>query len=82
MGWVMYQLGNLDRAYEQLQAAAKAPGASRDTTYYLARTLFRRGQISAARDTISRAFEREGLFVHLDEARRWQQELGVAVDGQ
>jgi tetratricopeptide (TPR) repeat protein len=76
MGWVAYQLGNLEQAEQQLQHAAAAAGAGRDTNYYLARTLYRRGQIAMAQQALEQALAAEGLFIHLTEARTWQQQLG------
>jgi tetratricopeptide (TPR) repeat protein len=75
-GWVAYHLGRLTQAEQQLRAATTAASVSRDTKYYLARTMFRRGQIAEAQKALQQALEANGLFIHLREARDWQKELG------
>jgi tetratricopeptide (TPR) repeat protein len=76
LGWVAYHLGKFEQAEQQLQHVSAAAGAGRDTKYYLARTMFRRGQIAKAQQALQEALSTNGLFIHLREARQWQQELG------
>jgi Tfp pilus assembly protein PilF len=75
-GWVAYHLGEFDRAERELQFAATSPGGGRDAVYYWSRALFRRGKIAQAQQALDRALSTSGLFIHLDEARQWQNELG------
>jgi tetratricopeptide (TPR) repeat protein len=76
LGWVAYHLGELAQAEQQLQKAVAGAGASRDAKYYLARTLFRRGQVAEAQRLLHEALAAEGLFVHIREAQQWQRGIG------
>lgn len=76
MGWVAYQRGELERAEQYLTRAARA-GHDRDTDYYLARTLFRRGRIAQAHKALQRALTGEGMFVHARQAEAWRREIGA-----
>ncbi|MCA9257570.1 MAG: tetratricopeptide repeat protein [Planctomycetales bacterium] len=75
LGWVAFKAGNLELADRNLRPILQDPSASRDSRYYLSRTLFQRGQIDAAlrllRDTVAST----GPFIHMREARRWMQDL-------
>jgi len=75
LGWVAYHRGEWSLAEKQLRGVAALPGASRDVKYYLARCLFRRGQISAATAVLNEALAGKGLFLHLSEATQWQREI-------
>lgn len=75
VGWVAYQRGKFNVAEKQLRAASQQQPVSRDTKYYLARTLYRGGQLVAAQNLLADALNSDGLFVHLRQAREWQQQL-------
>ncbi|MCA9236885.1 MAG: tetratricopeptide repeat protein [Planctomycetales bacterium] len=75
LGWVEFQLGKFAQAEQQLRAAVQMPGASRDAKYYLARVLYRRGQIAAAQQMLREVLAANGPFVHLREARAWRLEV-------
>jgi Tfp pilus assembly protein PilF len=77
LGWVAYHLGKLDQAEQQLQRVIATAVVGRDTSYYFARTMFRRGQIAKAQRALQQALAAEGLFIHLREAQKWQKELGA-----
>jgi Tfp pilus assembly protein PilF len=83
LGWVAFQVGDLDEAEKQLGRAISAGSVSRDAAYYYARLLFKRGEIAKSKTFLQQALDGSGLFTHHEQARDWQKQfLGEQVAGQ
>jgi Tfp pilus assembly protein PilF len=83
LGWVAFQVGDLDEAEKQLRRAISAGSASRDTAYYYARLLFKLGELAKAKTFLQQALDGRGLFTHDRQARDWQRQfLGDQVGRQ
>jgi Tfp pilus assembly protein PilF len=83
LGWVAFQVGDLNEAEKQLGRAISAGSVSRDTAYYYARLLFKRGEIAKSKTFLKQALDGSGLFTHHQQARDWQKQfLGDQVASQ
>lgn len=74
LGWVLYRLGNKQRAEQALRLAANKPSMRTETLYYLMRVLWENGHKDDAEiiaDRAREAFDQPGLFVLRDEAKKW-----------
>jgi Tfp pilus assembly protein PilF len=75
LGWVAFQVGDLDEAEKQLGRAISAGSVSRDAAYYYARFLFKRGEIAKSKTYLQKALDGSGLFTHHQQARDWQKQF-------
>ncbi len=75
LGWVAFHVGEMDEAEKQLRRAISAGNVSRDTAYYYARLLFKRGELAKAKTFLQQALDGSGLFTHLQLARDWQKQF-------
>jgi uncharacterized protein (TIGR02996 family) len=93
LGYVYYRNGNIEKAWQALQEAnAVAPASSsstsdlpRDTAYYLALVLDKRGKPDEAKKLLKRALDCKGLFVYRQEAQALLDKVNKnepAKDGQ
>jgi tetratricopeptide (TPR) repeat protein len=71
VGWVAFQIGEMDEAERRLSRVMSAGSPSRDATYYYARLLYKRGQVAQAKAALQQAVDANGLFTHLQQARDW-----------
>jgi Tfp pilus assembly protein PilF len=75
LGWVAFQVGDLEEAEKQLGRAISAGSVSRDAAYYYARLLFKRGEIAKSKTFLQQALDGSGLFTHHQQARDWQKQF-------
>lgn len=76
LGWAAYNLGNFTDAQTYLRAAI-AKGAGRDASYYLARAAFRQGHLADSKSALRNALKASGLFIHLKDAKKWNEVIST-----
>ncbi|MCA9241854.1 MAG: tetratricopeptide repeat protein [Planctomycetales bacterium] len=81
LGWAAYHLGQYTEAQKYLHTAI-SKGAGRDASYYLARAAYRDGHLAHAKFALTKALKGSGLFIHLKDAKKWDQVISTLEDLQ
>ena len=79
LGWVLYQMGDLNEADQVMQAIVRTRSPSADALYYRARILQDRGQSEEALKYVTAACEISKAFVHHTEAEDMKAKLAKAM---